>query len=124
MLIRLSFSLLLLACAIAVAAPIRSDKTWAIYPQVTPADWEALVPPGNLLAGKLAQAQPAPNDHNTGGDLKCLTDGVLAGAEGRMWSDKRAVGWGYQPYVRLTFDLGQSQPLGQLALRLQVINPL
>lgn len=122
MLIRLSFPLLLLACAIAVAAPIRSDKTWAIYPQVTPADWETLVQPGNLLAGKLAQAQPAPNDHNTGGDLRCLTDDVLAGAEGRMWSDKRAVGWGYQPYVRLTFDLGQSQPLGQLALRLQVIS--
>ena len=117
----------LLLCVAAVAAPVRSDKDWAIHPQVLPADWETLIQGGNLLASKAAQAQPPPNDHNTGGDLKCLTDGMLAGAQGRMWSDKRAVGWGYQPYVRLTFDLGQSCAVGQVAMRLQVIdakNPL
>ncbi len=112
----------LLLCVTAWGAPIRADKGFAIHRQVTPADWEALVPPGNLAAGKLVQAQPAPNDHNTGGDLKCLTDGVLAGYQGRMWSDKRAVGWAYQDYARLTCDLGQSQRVGQVVMRLQVIS--
>ncbi len=66
--------------------------------------------------------QPPPNDHNTGSELKHLTDGGLAGAEGRMWSDKRAMGWAYQPYARLTFDLEKSQPVGQVVMRLQVIS--
>lgn len=112
----------LLLCVAALAAPIRSDDDWAIYPQHTPADWQTLVEPGNLVSAKAVQALPAPNDWNTGSDLKCLTDGALAGAEGRMWSDKRAVGWAYQQRARLTFDLGQSQPLGQVVMRLQVIN--
>jgi hypothetical protein len=112
----------LLVCLVAMTAPIRSDKDWAIYPQVTAEDWQGLVAGGNLVAGQLVQAQPPPNDHNTGGDLKALTDGVLAGSQGRMWSDKRAVGWGYQPYVRLALDLGQPRPVGQVVMRLQVIN--
>ena len=77
-----------------LAAPIRSGKDWAIHPLSTPADWQALVQPENLAAGKRVQAEPAPNDWNTGSDLGQLTDGVLAGADGRMWSDKRAVAQG------------------------------
>ena len=119
---RLSALACLLCCVTAVAAPIRSDKSWAIHPQVTPEDWSGLVAGGDLAAGRPVQAEPAPNDWNTGGDLKCLTDGVLAGAEGRMWSDKRATGWAYQDYARLTCDLGQSRPVGQVVMRLQVIN--
>ena len=69
---------------IANAAPVRSAKDWSIHPQLTSADWGALVQPGNLAAGRLVQSQPMPNDANTGSDLKQLTDGVLAGAEGRM----------------------------------------
>lgn len=113
---------LLSLCAAVSGAPIRSDKHWAIHPQLTPADWQALVEGTNLVAEKLIQAEPTPNDWNTSSDLKQLTDGVLAGAEGRMWSDKRAVGWGYQPYVRLVLDLGQSQSVGRVLMRLQVIN--
>ena len=108
-------------CGAVWAAPIRSDKEWAIHPQLTPADWQVLVQPGNLLAGRQVQAQPPPNDWNTGSDLKQLTDGVLAGAKGRMWSDKRAMGWAYQKCARLTLDLGRSQPLGHVIMRLQVI---
>lgn len=118
--------LLVLSClalgAAALAAPLRSDKEWAIYPQQTPADWEALLPGGNLASGKLVAAQPAPNYIHSGQDLKSLTDGVLAGAEGRMWTDKRATGWAYTDYVRFTLDLGQAQPLGQVVMRLQVIS--
>ena len=112
----------LLIATTAVAAPIRSGKDWAIHPLSTPADWQALVQPENLAAGKRVQAEPAPNDWNTGSDLGQLTDGVLAGADGRMWSDKRAVGWAYQEHARLKLDLGESRPLGQVVLRLQVIN--
>lgn len=104
------------------AEPIRADADWAIYPQAKADDWTALVQAGNLAAGLPVAAQPTANDHNTGGDPGVLTDGVLAGANGRMWSDKRAVGWAYQPYARLTFDLGQPRPVGQVVMRLQVIN--
>jgi hypothetical protein len=109
-------------CIGAATGPVRSCSGWGIYPQSSPADWQRLVESGNLAAGKRVQAEPAPNDWNTGSDLAQLTDGVLAGAEGRMWSDKRAVGWAYQDYARLKLDLGQSRPLGRLILRLQVIN--
>ncbi len=101
---------------------IRSGKGWAIYAQREPADWTKLIVGGNLVAKKLVTPEAAPNDHNTGRDLLHLTDGVLAGAEGRMWSDKRAMGWAYQPYVRLKFDLGKSERVGQVVMRLQVIS--
>ena len=91
-----------------LADPLRSGKDWAIYALAAPADWRSLIQSGNLAAGKPVQAEPVPNDWNTGSDLGQLTDGVLAGAEGRMWSDKRAVGWAYQDYARLTFDLGKA----------------
>lgn len=106
----------------AMAEPIRSGEYWSIHLQKDPADWKKLLADGNLVAGKLVQPQPLPNDHNTGSDLKHLTDGELAGTEGRMWSDKRAMGWAYQPYVRLTFDLGGARPVGQVVMRLQVIS--
>jgi hypothetical protein len=112
----------LLLSVVAVGAPIRSDKEWAIYPQVDPADWPLLVGPVNLVAGLPPAAEPAPNDRHTGGDLGALTDGVLAGVQGRMWTDKRAVGWAYQQYARITCDLGQSRPIGQVLMRLQVID--
>ena len=115
--------MLLLASRTTVAAePIRMGDGWAIHAQPVPKDWARLVERGNLLAGKLVSPQPPPNDHNTGSELKHLTDGGLAGAEGRMWSDKRAMGWAYQPYARLTFDLEKSQPVGQVVMRLQVIS--
>ena len=44
----------LFLCLTAFAAPIRSDKEWAIYPQQTPADWQSLITSGNLAAGKTA----------------------------------------------------------------------
>lgn len=116
-------ALLLLSKRGTVAAePIRIGEGWAIHPQTIPEDWQQLVAGGNLISGKIVNPQPPPNDHNTGSELKHLTDGGLAGAEGRMWSDKRAMGWAYQPYARLTFDLEQSQPVGQVIMRLQVIN--
>lgn len=106
----------------AIAEPIRSGKGWAIHAQREPEDWTKLVAGGNLIAKKLVRTEAAPNDHNTGSELLHLTDGVLAGAEGRMWSDKRAMGWAYQPYVRLKFDLGKSERVGQVVMRLQVIS--
>lgn len=113
---------ILAVSAVQAATPIRSGEGWAIHSQVTPEDWTQLVAAGNLIAGKLVSPQPPPNDHNTGSELKHLTDSGLAGAEGRMWSDKRAMGWAYQPYARLTFDLGESLPVGQVVMRLQVID--
>ena len=120
-------SLMLLAAMLLVAdcsaaEAIRSGDGWAIHTQAVPEDWTRLVAGGNLIAAKLVRPQPGPNDHNTGSELKHLTDGGLAGADGRMWSDKRAMGWAYQPYARLTFDLEKSQPVGQVVMRLQVIS--
>lgn len=104
------------------AEAIRSGTSWAIHSQREADDWAELIADGNLVAKKLVATEAPPNDHNTGSELLNLTDGVLAGAEGRMWSDKRAMGWAYQPHVRLKFDLGKSEPIGQLAMRLQVIS--
>jgi hypothetical protein len=112
----------LVVCAAQAAEPIRSDKAFAIYPQVTPEDWTSLIASGNLAAGVTVDPAQAPNNHNTGSDMANLTDGVLAGYQGRMWSDKRAVGWSYQPYARVTLDLGESKPIGQVLMRLQIIN--
>jgi hypothetical protein len=112
----------LMACAAQAAEPIRSDKAFAIYPQVMPEDWTSLIASGNLAAGVTVQPAQAPNDHNTSSEMANLTDGVLAGYQGRMWSDKRAVGWMYQPYARVTLDLGESKPIGQVLMRLQIIN--
>lgn len=116
------YMMLMLANVIRAGEPVRSGDGWSIHGQRENTDWERLVAKGNLLAGRIVQPQPLPNDHNTGSELKHLTDGVLAGAEGRMWSDKRAMGWAYMPYTRLRFDLGEARPVGQIVLRMQVIN--
>lgn len=118
-----AFASLMFAAEVqAQTEPIRHGDGWAIHAQHEAADWRRLVTGGNLASGIIVQPQPAPNDHNTGSELKHLTDGALAGADGRMWSDKRAMGWAYMPYTRLTFDLGEPHPIGQIAMRLQVIN--
>ncbi|MFO0428758.1 MAG: hypothetical protein ACK526_19475 [Planctomyces sp.] len=106
----------------AESIPIRSGNGWAIHPQHEPADWSSLIAGGNLVADRLVTTEAPPNDHNTGSELQRLTDGELAGAEGRMWSDKRAMGWAYQPFVRLKCDLGKSERIGQVVMRLQVIS--
>jgi hypothetical protein len=108
----------------ALAAPIRGDQEWAIHPQLAPADWQALAAGRNLAGGRAVTYQPAPNYSYTADPDESgqLTDGQLAGAEGRMWTDKRAVGWAYTDYVRWTLDIGEPQPVGRVIARFQVLS--
>lgn len=88
---------------------IRSGTGWAIHAQREPGDWTKLIAGGNLIAKKMVTSEAAPNDHNTGSELLHLTDGVLAGADGRMWSDKQAT---------IFADLGATQPIDSVVIRL------
>jgi hypothetical protein len=117
----LALLLLLTALPLAQSQPLRSGPAWAIHPQATPADWQALAPGENLVAGKLAAARPAPNCRDTGNDLTSLTDGFVVTGD-RLFTDKRAVAWAYTDHVRLVFDLGEEQPVGRVVIRFQVYN--
>ena len=110
-----------LAAGLAAAEPLRADKGWAIHAQAGEADWQALAQGQNLALGRTVQALPAPNYAPAADvdDLKQLTDGQVAGRDGRMWSDKRAAGWAYHEYVRLVIDLGSVQPVGRVVVRFQ-----
>lgn len=112
---------IVIATTLAVAAPValRSGPNWSITPAPTQADWDSLAAGTNLAAGQLPDLQPRPNYSysSDADDVKQLTDGVLAGDGKIMHSDKRAVGWAYQPCARITVDLGKVQPVGQVVLR-------
>ncbi|MEN6404332.1 MAG: hypothetical protein ABFD94_20485, partial [Armatimonadia bacterium] len=118
--------LLLLTLTLAHAAPeqVRGSDTWAIYPTASLADWQSLLTAQSLAAGKPVDLRPQPSyaPPSDPDDPKQLTDGQLAASASNIISDKRSVGWSYTPYVRLTVDLGQVQPVGQVLLRVQVLS--
>lgn len=118
--------LLLMPLTLAHAAPqqIRGSDTWAIYHTASADDWQSLLTAQSLAAGKPVDLRPQPSyaPPSDPDDPKQLTDGQLAASPTNIISDKRAVGWSYTPYVRLTIDLGQIQPIGQILLRVQVLS--
>lgn len=89
------------------------------------ARWEQLTQGEELAAGKFVRLIPQPEyklttDEN---DPYDLTDGKLSTRkDDRIWFQKEAVGWygagGAIPAVTLITDLGHSQPIGQIAIRL------
>jgi len=58
--VRAEFVVSLLAANLGLAEPIRSAKDWAIHPQLTPADWQGLVQPGNLAAARWCRPSQRP----------------------------------------------------------------
>lgn len=105
----------------AQAEPVRSAEGWAIYAQPDAASWQAIAAGENLALGKPVAARPTPNYQHSGDKIASLTDGVLAGGQGRMWTDARAVGWAYQDYAQIVVDLGERRPVGRVIARFQAI---
>ncbi len=116
-------ALLLLALAGSVRGEVlRSSEQWAIHDQAAPAAWAPLVAGRNLADGRPVKWEPEVNYSFTkdAADARQLTDGeVCAAPNGKIYNDRQAVGWGYQPYVRVIIDLGGLQPVGRVVFRVQ-----
>ncbi|WP_042725652.1 hypothetical protein [Chthoniobacter flavus] len=88
------------------------------------AEWQRVTSGEELARGKEVRFLPKPNyplttDDN---DAHDLTSGVLsARKDDRVWFSKDAVGWHYGvgtgTGILMIVDLGQAQPVGQVALR-------
>ncbi len=112
----------LIAAQIALAEPIRSDDHWSIHAQDSADAWDALITTENLALGAAAALQPEPAYGPTQDerDAAQLTDGALSTrADQHIWHDRSVVGWAYQEHVRVTLDLGEVQPVGQVVMRVQ-----
>ncbi len=125
--LRIATGVVLLALlTTASAEPIRSHDNWAIEDVSNPAAWEALLAGRTLLQPRSVSFKPEATYAPTrdADDATQLIDGAIGGSNGRMWTDKRAVGWAYQSHVRIVIDLGRMQPVGTVIARMQgAINP-
>lgn len=125
--LRIAIAVLLLALITGASAePLRSHDNWAIEDVSDPAAWDALLAGRTLIQPQSVSFRPEATYAPTqdADDATQLIDGAIAGSNGRMWTDKRAVGWAYQTQVRVVIDLGRMQPVGTVIARLQgAINP-
>jgi hypothetical protein len=113
---------LLLVTLAAGAQPLRQHDRWAIHPQTTAEQWQALLTSPNLAEGKPVTYHPEPSyaPPKDDGDPVQLTDGqIVIPRNGQIFPYKLAVGWAYQDFVRVTIDLQQLQPVGQVVVRIQ-----
>ena len=105
---------LTLICASAIA------QIW----QPEPGD---LDPEQNLALGKTVIYAPKPNYGLTAkGDTDAtdLTDGELSDREDKhLWFESKCVGYSYGGRVNMTLDLGEVQPIGEIAIRIQGGSP-
>jgi len=81
----------------------------------------------NLALGKRCTFAPTPNYSLTARgdtDPQDLTDGALSSREdSRLWFDAKAVGWSYAGLAQLAVDLGEVQPIDEVAIRFQGGSP-
>ncbi len=81
-----------------------------------------LDPEQNLALGKTVLYAPdaAYNlTHKGDTDDVDLTDGVLSDhARGHLWFQSKCVGWGYGGRCNLATDLGEVQPIREIAIRI------
>ncbi len=81
----------------------------------------------DLALGKMVRFAPAPNYRLTAkgdSDATDLTDGKLTKRkDDKLWFDSSCVGWSYPGLAQLTLDLGQVEPVGEVAIRLQGGSP-
>ncbi len=82
-----------------------------------------LDPTLNLALGKTVSYAPAPSYRLTSAedtDPVDLTDGVLSDhPRGQLWFQSKCVGWNYAGRANLSLDLGQVEPIREIAIRIQ-----
>lgn len=92
--------------------------------QPRPGDLE---PEQNIALGKVVSYAPDPNYRLTakeGTDPTDLTDGQLSDHHrGHLWFQSKCVGWSYGGRANLSLDLGQSEPIREIAIRFQGGSP-
>ena len=88
------------------------------------AEWRRVTDGEELALGRAVRFFPKPNYRLTtdDNDAHDLTDGLLSvRSDDRVWFSKDAVGWHYGvgtgTGILMVVDLGQAQPVGQVALR-------
>ncbi len=105
-----------LTCAFACAQDDDAPPNW----QPEPGD---LDPAQNLALRKTVNYSPAPNYGLTKkGDTDSvdLTDGKLSDhPRGHLWFQSQCVGWSYGGRGNLSLDLGQIEPIREIAIRIQ-----
>lgn len=86
-----------------------------------------LDPEQNIALGKTVGYAPAPNYRLTADgdtDPTDLTDGVLSDHHrGHLWFQSKCVGWSYAGRANLSLDLGQVEPIREIAIRIQGGSP-
>lgn len=86
-----------------------------------------LDPQQNIALGKTVTYAPAPNYRLTAAedtDPTDLTDGVLSDHHrGHLWFQSKCVGWNYGGRANLSLDLGQVEPIREIAIRIQGGSP-
>lgn len=116
---------LLVGCSVQ-AAPVDYQYAPGTLATEARAQWHGLTKGVELARGKEVRFSHKPNYNLTSdeNDPYDLTDGKLSSREDdRIWFNKDAVGWskyGATPSmgVLMTIDLGEVQPVGQIALRI------
>ena len=110
---------LALTCAL-VCAQDETHPGW----EPEPGD---LDPAQNLALGKTVSYAPAPNYGLTkkgDTDATDLTDGELSShPRGHLWFESKCVGWSYGGRGNLSLDLGQVEPIREIAIRIQGGSP-
>ncbi|MGI5819580.1 MAG: hypothetical protein ACOX9R_15930 [Armatimonadota bacterium] len=86
-----------------------------------------LDPEQNIALGKTVSFAPAPNYRLTAAedtDPTDLTDGVLSDhPRGHLWFQSKCVGWSYGGRANLALDLGEVEPIREIAIRIQGGSP-
>ncbi|MGI8426017.1 MAG: hypothetical protein ACR2M4_05360 [Actinomycetota bacterium] len=126
--VKLLMTFFLLILAVVIVGPQPQPKDWSsvVGKNATEsrAKWQGLTPGESLARGKPVQFFPKPNYPPTtdDNDPDDLTDGRLSTrADDRIWFNKDAVGWlgvGTATGILMVVDLGQQQPVGQIAIRM------
>ena len=86
-----------------------------------------LDPAQNIALGKVVSYAPLPDYRLTKAedtDPVDLTDGQLSDhPQGSLWFQSKCVGWGYGGLANLGLDLGQVEPIREIAIRIQGGSP-
>ncbi len=112
--------------AIVMSFMLLCGLTHAQEPLWTPEPGD-LDPEVNLALGKTVSFSPQPNYGLTSAgdtDATDLTDGRLSDRpDGKLWFQAKCVGYSYGGRANLSLDLGEAEPISEIAIRFQGGSP-